>query len=193
MSNHQAPSRPLFQVIRRGPRPNKSVTLPAGITVSAGTAYQEASGANVQTPADQDFSGGVVLADGTRPFAGFVTRDVAVGVPVPTYSELSVGGNPSLPLETKFQAGGEGSLEDADEYECEGSEFISSGTGSSSGTGARDISPASAIGSVCSFYNGRTAIAAAGQYGEFELAEIQVPSIPGNMRARFRRIYGVTA
>ena len=185
MSN-QAPSRPLFQVTLRGPRPNKSVTLPAGITVSAGTAYQEASGAGVQNPADDNFSGGVVLADGTRPFGGFVCRDVAVGVPVPTYAELSTGGNPSLPLETKYQAGGEGSLEDADTYECEGTDFISSGNG------GRDITVNTAIGTKCSFYGGKSAVAQTGQVAEYELAEIQTPVTPGQVRARFRRLYGVT-
>jgi len=185
MSN-QAPSRPLFEVIRRGPRPNKTVTLPAAATAPAGTAYQEASSTNAESPADQDFSGGCVLADGTRPFGGFVTREIIIGVPVPTYAELSVGGNPSLPLETQFSAGGEGSLEDADEYVAEGTGYLSSGNG------ARDITNATAIGTKCSFYGGKTAAAQSGQVAEFELAEIQTPVVPGNVRARFRRLYGVT-
>lgn len=182
----QAPTYPLFQVIRKGPRPNKTVTLPASLAAcGAGTAFIE-----VTPAADQDASGLVALADGSKVFAGFITRDVlaqvngAPQVPVPTYSELSTGGNPNLPFETAFSAGLEGSLEDADEYEAEGSAFISSGNG------GRDITAATAIGTRLSFYGGVTCVAQAGDHSEFELAEIETPSTAGNLRIRVKKFYG---
>ncbi len=177
------PIKPLFQVIRRGPRPNKSVRLASNLSACpAGTAFIEASTPNK----DQDDSGGCALSSGTRPFAGFITRDVITTVPTPTYSELSQGMPPSLPLETAFQAGYEASLEDADEYEAEGSDFITSSGG------ANDLTAATTVGTKCSFLSGKSCKATTGQVAEFEVAEIQTPVVTGNTRIRFRRIYGVT-
>ena len=185
--SYQSPTYPLFQVIRRGPRPNKSVRLPITLAAKpAGTAFIESTNPNT----DQDDSGGCALADGSLLFAGFITRDIlaavngAPAVPAPTYAELSTGGTPDIPFETAFSAGLEGSLEDADEYEAEGPAFISSGNG------AYDLTAATAIGTRCSFYNGVTCAAQSGQHAEYELAEIQTPSTPGNLRMRFRKIYG---
>ena len=185
----QAVTYPLFQIIRKGLRNNKTVTLPLALAAcGAGTAFMEGV-----PPADQDASGLVALSDGSQLFAGFITRNVlaAVGgvpaVPVPTYSELSTGGNPNIPFETAFSAGLEGSLEDADEYEAEGVGYVSSGNG------GRDITALTAIGTKLSFYGGVTCIAQSNNRAEFELAEIQTPSTPGNVRIRARKIYGVTA
>ena len=185
MSN-QAPTYPLFQVIRKGPRSNKTVQLPITLAaVPAGTAFIEA------TPSlDQDNSATVALSTGLKLFAGFITRDVLAAVngvpavPIPTLSELSTGGNPNIPFETQFSAGYEGSLEDADEYEAEGVALVSSGNG------AYDVQTTTAIGTRLSFYNGVTCVAQAGQHSEFELAEIQTPSTPGNVRIRARKSYG---
>jgi hypothetical protein len=184
----QSPTLPLFQVIRRGARPNKTVTLPITLAAcSAGTAFIEGN-----PPKDQDASGVVALADGSEPFAGFVTRDVLAAVngvpavPVPTYAELSTGGNPNIPYETAFSAGTEASLEDADEYEAEGPSFVSSGNG------GRDITAATALGTRLSFYNGVTCIAQTGNWSEYYLAEQETPSTPGNVRIRARRIAGTT-
>lgn len=180
------PVKPLFQVTRRGPRPNKTVTLPINLAACpAGTAFMEAA-----VPDGQDASEVVAPSDGSKEFCGFITRDVlaAVGgvpaVPVPTYAELSIGMSPSLPLEAAFSAGLEGSVEDADEYEAEGTQFISSGNGN------RDITADTAVGTRVSFYNGVTAVAQSGQRAEFYLAEIETPQVAGNVRARFQRIYG---
>ena len=185
----QAVTYPLFQITKKGPRNNKSVTLPLALAAcSAGTAFMEGTPA-----ADQDGSCLVALHTGTKLFAGFITRDVlaAVGgvpaVPIPTYSELSTGGNPNIPYETAFSAGLEGSLEDADEYEAEGAAFVSSGNG------ARDITAATTIGTKLSFYGGVTCVAQSNDRAEFELAEIETPSVVGNIRIRARKIYGVTA
>lgn len=185
---NQAPTYPLFQITRRGPRANKTVRLPLALAACfAGVAFIESNTPNK----DQDESGGAALADGTRPFAGFITRDVlaavngAPAVPVPTYAELSTGGNPNLPYETAFSAGGEASLEDADEYEAEGAAFVSSGNG------GRDITAATALGTKLSFYGGVTSVAQTNDIAEFELAEIQTASTPGNVRIRARRLYGV--
>ena len=184
----QSPTLPLFQVLIKGPRPNRSVTLPLALAAcGAGTAFIEGTPA-----AGQDASELVALSDGTKLFAGFITRDVlaAVGgvpaVPVPTYSELSTGGNPNIPFETAFSAGGEGALEDAEQYEAEGTGYISSGNG------GRDITAATAIGTKLSFYGGKSCVAQSGDRSEFELAEIEVPSVPGNIRIRARKIHGVT-
>ena len=184
----QAPTYPLFQVIVKGPRPNRSVTLPLALAAcGAGTAFMEGTPA-----ADQDASGLVALHDGSKLFAGFITRPVlaavngAPAVPVPTLAELSTGGNPNIPYETDFSAGGEGSLEDAEQYEAEGVNYVSSGNG------AHDITAGTAIGTTLSFYGGKTSVAQSGERAEFELAEIETPSVPGNIRIRARKIYGVT-
>lgn len=186
--SQQAPTYPLFQIIRKGPRNNRSVTLPLTLAAcSAGTAFME--GVPV---ADQDASALVALSDGTKLFAGFITRDVlaAVGgvpvVPTPTLAELSGSAAARIGFETQFSAGLEGSLEDADEYEAEGVAL-------SSGNGARDLTALTAIGTKLSFYGGVTCIAQSTNRAEFELAEIQTPSVAGNLRIRARKIYGVVA
>ena len=190
---NQAPAVPFFQVIRRNDaRPNKTVTLPPStqpdqtIVAFAGAAYQECYPGDSNYIADQDNSVGVKLAVGDRPFAGFVTRNVQVGTPRPTYSELA-GGAASLPLQSAFTAGTAGSLEDADEYVAEGPNFISSGNGN------KDITTSTPIGTKCSFINGTSCVAQAGQVAEYELMEFQTPTEPGNIRCRFRRVYGTTA
>jgi hypothetical protein len=187
----QSPTYPFFQIIVKGPRPNRSVTLPIGLAAQfAGAPTMEGTPA-----ADQDASGLIALSDGSKLFAGFITRDVLAAVngvpavPVPTYSELSTGGNPNLPFENAFSAGLEASIEDADQYEAEGVNMVSSGNG------ARDITAATAIGTALSFYvqaNGIsvTCVAQTGNYSEFQLAEIQTPSVAGNVRIRARKVYG---
>ena len=62
----------------------------------------------------------------------------------------------------------------------------------SSGNGAHDITAGTAIGTKLSFYGGKTSVAQSGERAEFELAEIETPSVPGNIRIRARKIYGVT-
>jgi hypothetical protein len=185
---NQSVVKPQFMVTRRGSRPNKSVTLNINLAAqSAGAAFME----DASAPNGQDASELVTLATGAKPFAGFVTRDVlaATGgvptVPMPTYSELSEGMSPSLPLETQFSAGTEGSVEDAEEYEAESSVFLSSANG-----GGRDFTGATPIGTRCSFYNGVTCIAVTGQVAEYYLAEWETPQTTGNLRGRFVRIYG---
>jgi len=181
---NQQPTKPLFQVTRRGPRPNRSVQLPITLAACpAGTAFMQA------TPA-VDNSEAVALADGSLEFLGFITRDLLAAVngvpsvPVPTYAELSIGAAPSLPLETAFSAGLEGSLEDADEYEAEGTQFISSGNG------GRDITANTVIGTRVSFYGGVTCVAQSTNRAEFYLKEFQTPQVAGNLRCSFARIYG---
>ena len=124
-------------------------------------------------------------------FIGFITRPVlaavngAPAVPVPTYAELSTGGNPNIPFETAFSAGLEASLEDAEMYEAEGSDFIAG-----SGNGNRTLTSSTPIGSKLSFTGGKTCVAASGDISEYILAEIQTPSTPGNLRIRARKTYG---
>ena len=190
---NQAPTFPLFQVIRKGPRPNKSIRFATNLAAQlAGIAFIESSTPNK----DQDDSGGCALADGTRSFAGFVTRPVLAqvgglpAVPVPTYSELSTGGNPNIPFEEAFSAGLEGSLEDADEYEAEGSTFLATNSANGSNTN-NDLTAATTVGTKCSFLGGKTCKATTAQVAEFEVAEVQTPNTAGNLRMRFRRIYGV--
>ncbi len=183
--SRQAVTYPLFQITKKGPRHNKSVTLPIGLAAcSAGTAFMEGT-----APADQDGSCVVALHTGTKLFAGFITRDVLAAiagvpaVPTPTFAELS-GGN--IGFETAFSAGLEGTIEDAEEYEAEGAAFVSSGNG------ARDISALTALGTKLSFTGGVTCVAQTGDRAEFELAEIETPSVSTNVRIRARKIYGVT-
>jgi len=183
----QQPTYPLFQITIPGPRPNKSVRFPITLAAClAGTAFQESATPNT----DQDDSGGVALATNLVPFAGFTTRDVlaavngVAAVPAPTFSELATSGDAAnLPFENPFSAGTEGSLQDAETYECEGTGFVSSGNG------ARDITAATAIGSKLTFFNGVTALAQTNDLSEFYLAEQQTPSVPGNVRIRCKRRY----
>lgn len=167
---------------------NRSVTLPLNTAAcSAGAAFMQAT-----APAGNDASEGVILADGTKGFLGFITRNVLAAiagvpaVPVPLYAELAVGAAPSLPLETSFSAGLEGSVEDADEYEAEGTTFICSGSGAS-----YDILVTTPLMTRCSFKAGTTCIASgSGIRAEFYLAEIVTPQVVGNVRGRFVRLYG---
>ena len=166
---------------------NRSVTLPLNTAAcSAGAAFMQAT-----APAGNDASEGVILADGTKGFLGFITRNVlaaiagAPAVPVPLYAELAVGAAPSLPLETSFSAGLEGSVEDADEYEAE-TPFLCSGSGAS-----YDITADTPLLTRCSFKAGMTCIASgSGIRAEFYLSEIVTAQVSGSVRGRFVRLYG---
>jgi len=158
----------LFEIIRRGPRENKSLTMPA-VAIVEGAAMQE----------DTTNPGTAKLADGTTPFGGFVNRPVVVGVPTPTYAELAGGG--SLPLESPYQAGHEGSLEDADEVIAEGADYVL-------GTGGDAISAGTAVNTKCSFRVGKFCVAQTNQRVEYVLIEKPAPVVAGNFRGRFKKV-----
>lgn len=160
----------LFQILRRGARQNKSLIVPA-VAQSMGTAFQESATA-----------GTAELADGTKPFAGFVTRDIATALPTPSIAELT--GQGAQPLEQPFLGGYEAGLEDAEEFVAEGADFIYSGTG--------QITAATALKSKCGFKNGQIRVAQTGEYAEFMLVEKQTVEVStNNVRGRFERIHGV--
>ncbi len=160
----------VFEIKIRGSRHNKSLQMPA-FAVLEGVALQEST----TNP------GVAELADGTIPAGGFVNRAVAVGVPTPTYAELA-GQGASMPLESPYQAGHEGSLEDAEEVEAEGADHIL-------GTGGDAITSSTAIKTRCSFRAGKFCVAQTNQYVEYMLVEKKTPHFAANgTRYRFRKV-----
>ncbi len=163
----------LFEITREGLRGNKSLTMPAA-ACKIGTFMIE----DLVTP------GLAKLADGTKPTTGAVAREVIVGVPLPTFAEMA-GGLIGLPAHSPYSTGEKGSTEDADEYIAEGSDYLYSAGG------ATDVTASTAVGTKCSFRNGKTSKAATNDYSEFYIAEQLTPVIAGNCRVRLRRHAGV--
>lgn len=183
------PTYPLFQVIRRGPRANKTIRIPSNFGAQpVGVALIESATPNP----DQDDSGGCALADGTAPFIGFITRAIVTTTPVPTFSELATAGDaPNIPFETAFLVGDEGSTEDADEYEAEGIGYLAIGPSANGTDTTQDLGTNPAVGTMCSFLKGLTCKAKTGQWAEYQVAEVEAnPSVAGNVRIRFRRVLG---
>lgn len=158
----------LFEILRRGSREPKSLTMPATACVE-GLALQE----DISNP------GKAIPADGTVPGAMFVNRPVVTAIPTPSYAELQAGA--SMPLENPYQSGYEGSLEDADEVVAEGADYIL-------GTGGDAINGSTALKTKTSFRTGKFCVAQTNQFIEFELVEHLTPEVAGNVRARFRRV-----
>jgi len=170
----------LFEIVRGpSPRKTKSITMPAAPCL-IGTSFIE------------DFAnpGVAKLADGTQPAIGFITRDLITGVPLPTIGELA-GGMIALPAVSPFSTGLDGSTEDADEYICEGPDYIYSAGGASDLTAANV-----AAGVPLSFRGGKTSKAVSGDYSEYVVQEVLTPLNIGNAygtgypRIRARRVAG---
>ena len=168
----------LFEIVRAsGERKNKSILMPAAACL-IGTFFIE------------DFAnpGLAKLADGTQATLGAVTRDVIVGVPLPTIGELA-GGLIGLPAvspdgQSLISVGFE-------EYIAEGPDYIYSAGG------ANDLTTATAVGTKCSYRAGKTAKATTGDFAEFVIQEQLTPLNIGNAygtgspRLRLRRVAGV--
>ncbi len=165
----------LFEITRRGSRQNRSLVAPAAVAQPFGTAFQQSAAA-----VNAEGSNLAELADGTKPFDGFVTRGIITALPGPTYADMGMG---QQPLEQDFLAGYEVGLEDADQYQAEGA-YLYSGTG--------QITSATALKTKCSFRDGKTVVAQTGQYAEYMLIEKLTPEVAtNNVRGRFERIRGV--
>jgi hypothetical protein len=104
-------------------------------------------------------------ADGVGSFLGFLTRDVVDGGPT-VIQRAQLWGDQALvkELEQPFSMGQECSLELADAYIVEGDERILT-----SGTGA--ITNSTAIGTRCSFVDGKTYVAQSGDDVLYQIAD----------------------
>ncbi len=160
----------LFEITRRGSKQNRSLIVPA-VAKPFGTAFQESA-----------IAGTAELADGTKPFDGFVTRGIVTALPTPSIAEAA--GLGAQPLEQDFLGGYEAGLEDADEFIAEGSDYIYSGTG--------QITSGTALKTKCGFKNGQIRVTQSGEYAEYMLIEkMTVEVSTNNVRGRFTRIRGV--
>jgi hypothetical protein len=113
------------------------------------------------------------LADGTKPFAGFLTRNTVVGGPA--LPDVIYPGRLELPFETS----GPGSFEMAEEFEAEGATYIDG-----------SITAGTPLKTPLTFAAGKAAAAGAGKLVEYELVELPIPVVAGNVRIRARAVYG---
>ena len=157
----------LFEILRRSPRPVVSLLTPA-----SGQGYALANGLIGYargTPMQESATAGQAeLADGTKPFAGFMTRDSQAGGPV--LGDTIYPGRLELP----FAAGLEGSFEFGEEVVAEGPNFIDAG-----------LTAATPLKTAVSFAGGKFAVAVSGQDAQFVLVELPAPDVTGDVRARF--------
>lgn len=121
----------------------------------------------------------LVLAEGKCD--GFLTRDVRTGTVPRTSDELLF---PNSSLETPFLAQKEGTLEDADEFEAEGSDFLKTGAGTGQITGA------TAAGTKLSFESGVLYVAQEGDVAQYELIAQMTPEVDGGVRIWVKKIAG---
>ena len=173
----------LFEITKRSPLPYKSLVAPTGSS-GRGIAY-------IEDPANP---GNAILADGSEPIAGFVTRNILAGGPTlandvfPNQLERPFSDSDPYGVSANMI-----SLEQAEEVEAEGYDpnhvngFLYSGTG---GNAAKTITPSTALKTLCSFRNGQFSVAVTGDVAEWMLQEIQTPLVAGNVRARFIKVHG---
>lgn len=149
-----------FEIRRRAP--NRNVSLIIDNAAVRGLAIQrDTTNPQKGAPCNPNVSGGIGGA-----FVGFLTRDVVVGGPTTIQRAQPFGDTPLIKeLELPFSAGQECSIEHADAYVAEGNAYILS-----SGTGA--ITGSTALGTRCSFKNGKTYVAQSGDDTLYELADI---------------------
>jgi hypothetical protein len=151
----------LFNITKRSPRPVNSLLTPATAAIR-GIAMQESATA-----------GTAELADGTKVFAGFMTRPSQVGGPA--LGDVIYPGRLELP----FATGEEGTFEFAEEVVAEGAGYVDSG-----------ITGSTALKTPLMFAAGLFAVATSGHFAEFELVELPTPDVAGNVRIRARIIPG---
>lgn len=176
----------LFEVLKRSPLPYRSLVAPTG-SKGRGIAFIE----------DTANPGKAILADGSQPFAGFVTRPIKAGGPdlnddvFPNRAERPFSDTDAFGADSNMI-----SLENAEEVEAEGYDpncvngFLYSASG---GNAAKSILPGTALKTKCSFYNGQFSVGVTGQYCEWMLIEKNItPMVSGNLRCRFIKIPGCT-
>lgn len=151
----------LFNINKRSPRPVNSLLTAAAAAVR-GVAFQESATA-----------GTAELADGTKPIAGFMTRDSVVGGPV--LGDIVYPGRLELP----FATGEEGTFEFAEEVELEGSQFVDA-----------SLTGSNALKVGVMFTAGKAALATSTHFVEFMLVENMTPEVVGNVRVRLRTTPG---
>jgi hypothetical protein len=173
----------LFEITKRSPLPYKSLVAPTGSS-GRGIAY-------IEDPANP---GNAILADGSAPIAGFVTRPILAGGP--TLADDVFPNRLERPFSDSDPYGVGAnmiSLEQAEEVEAEGYDplhvngFLYSGTG---GNAAKTITASTALKTPCSFRNGQFSVGVTGDYCEWLLQQIMPPQITGNVRARFIKVAG---
>ena len=162
----------LFEILKRSPRPVVSLLTPAsgaGYTLPNGlTGYLRG------TPMQESATAGQAeLADGTKPFAGFLTRDSQAGGP--SLGDIIYPGRLELP----FVAGQDGSFEFAEEVVVEGANFIDT-----------SLDANSALKIAVSFVGGKFSTVSSGQDSQFVLVEKPTPDVAGNVRMRFVTMAG---
>ncbi len=168
-----------FDITKRSLVPLNSLTTPTPDgSLVAGTVVNERGVAFQFNSTD----GQAVLADGTKAFAGFLTRRTKVGGP--SLEDVVYPGRTELP----FVAGGPASFEYAEEVEVEGAPGVNSTW--LIGTGAGAISATTAAETKLSFSGGAFCVAQTGQNAEFELVAQLTPETSGNVRFRARKLTG---
>jgi len=113
------------------------------------------------------------LADGSKPFMGFLTRNATVGGPA--LPDIIYPGRLELP----FYSGQAGTTEFGEQIEAEGAQFIDP-----------SITGATAANTPLTFANGMFAVATTGKYVEFNLVQQEVPNVAGNVRIRVQTVNG---
>lgn len=152
-----------FEITKRSPRPYRTFVTPDADALR-GIAFQESATA-----------GTAELADGTKPYDGFVTRKVLQGGP--TLGDSVYPNRTELP----FTAAQEATMEFAEEFVAEGSDYIYSGTGG--------ITSDTALKSLCGFKDGKIRVAQSSEYADFMLVEKSMtPVNTGALRCRFKAI-----
>ena len=163
----------LFELLKRSPRPVVSLLTPASgqgyaLPMSGLIGYMRG------TPMQESATAGQAeLADGSKPFAGFMTRDSQGGG--------GVLGDMIYPnrLELPFVAGEDGSFEFAEEVVAEGANLIDAG-----------LTAATPLKTAISFAAGKFAVAISGQDAQFVLVGLPAPETAGSVRARFVTMAG---
>jgi hypothetical protein len=151
-----------FQITINSPSQNRNLVLPAS-TAKRGQAFQESA-----------TQGTAELADGTMPLAGFVMRDVATSDPGLGEMIMVDGVYPvttTQPGLLAFRGGKQGAFENAEEIDCEGSDYIDTG-----------ITADTALKTELMFTAGKFALATSGHYVEFVLNAKPTARDSGNTR-----------
>lgn len=165
-----------FEITKRSPQGYRSLVAPTGASSGRGIAYIE----------DTSNPGNAIVADGSMPIAGFVTRSILLGGP--TVSDIVFPR-----IELPFEDGTAASFEQAEEVQAEGYDaahvngHLYSSTG---GDSALTITGSTPVKTLCSFRNGQFCIADTGDYAEWMLVEQLTPRVTGNVRCRFTKVHG---
>ena len=174
----------LFEITKRSPLPYVSLVAPTGAK-GRGIAYIE----------DNTNPGNAILADGSKPIAGFITRPIKAGGP--DLGDDVFPNRIERPFSDSDPYGADANmitLEQAEEVEAEAYDplqvagYLYSGTGGNAG---KTINASTALNTQCSFRNGQFSVAVSGDYCEWLLVALPTPMVSGNVRARFIKVRGV--